>query len=81
MALMLLSERQRHKTSKLNFGNTADGIESVWEKSGPLLAAPPPLHRYAAGSWGPDAMRDLIAPDVWRLPFERPWRSGDLDAR
>jgi glucose-6-phosphate 1-dehydrogenase len=60
--------------------NTADGIESVWEKSAPLLAAPPPLHRYPAGSWGPDAMRDLVAPDAWRLPFERPWRSGDRDS-
>ena len=55
---------------------TAEGIESLWEKAAPLLAAPPPLHRYPPGSWGPDAMRELIAPDTWRLPFERPWRSG-----
>ena len=61
--------------------NTADGIESVREKSAPLLAAPPPLHRYPPGSWGPEAMRNLVAPDAWRMPFERPWRSGDRDSR
>jgi len=30
---------------------------------------------YAAGSWGPNAIHQLIAPDAWRLPFERGWRN------
>jgi glucose-6-phosphate 1-dehydrogenase len=54
---------------------TAEGIESLWEKSIPLLEDPPPLRPYRAGSWGPNAMHQLIAPDAWRLPFERGWRS------
>jgi len=29
---------------------------------------------YPKGSWGPLAIRDLIAPRSWRLPFERTWR-------
>jgi glucose-6-phosphate 1-dehydrogenase len=26
------------------------------------------------GSWGPNAIHQLIAPNAWRLPFEREWR-------
>ncbi len=29
---------------------------------------------YAPGSWGPNAIHQLIAPHAWRLPFERVWR-------
>ncbi len=53
---------------------TAAGIERLWEVSAPLLQAPPPVHPYAQGSWGPDAVHDLIAPRRWRLPFARTWR-------
>jgi glucose-6-phosphate 1-dehydrogenase len=53
---------------------TADGIESLWERSIPLLDAPPPVKQYAPGSWGPNAIHELIAPNAWRLPFERTWR-------
>jgi len=53
---------------------TSAGIERLWQVSAPLLASPPPLHPYPQGSWGPDAAHDLIAPDRWRLPFERAWR-------
>jgi glucose-6-phosphate 1-dehydrogenase len=53
---------------------TADGIERLWEVSAPLLANPPPVRGYAPGSWGPNAIHQLIAPYAWRLPFERPWR-------
>ena len=53
---------------------TADGIERLWEVSAPLLEDPPPVRSYAAGSWGPNAIHQLIAPYAWRLPFERPWR-------
>jgi glucose-6-phosphate 1-dehydrogenase len=54
---------------------TADGIERLWEQSTPLLANPPPVRMYAPGSWGPNAIHQLIAPRAWRLPFERPWRT------
>ena len=53
---------------------TADGIERLWEVSAPLLEDPPPVRSYAPGSWGPNAIHQLIAPYAWRLPFERPWR-------
>jgi glucose-6-phosphate 1-dehydrogenase len=55
--------------------NTAEGIERLWELSAPLLDNPPPVLPYEAGTWGPDAIRDLIAPRTWRLPFERRWRA------
>jgi len=53
---------------------TAEGIERLWEVSAPLLEAPPPVRFYAPGSWGPNAIHQLIAPHAWRLPFERAWR-------
>jgi glucose-6-phosphate 1-dehydrogenase len=53
---------------------TAEGIERLWEVSAPLLAAPPPVRTYAPGSWGPNAIHQLVAPYAWRLPFERAWR-------
>jgi glucose-6-phosphate 1-dehydrogenase len=54
---------------------TADGIESLWERSIPLLDDPPAVKPYAPGSWGPNAIHQLIAPHAWRLPFERTWRA------
>ena len=53
---------------------TSIGIERLWEVSTPLLESPPPVYRYAKGSWGPNAIHQLIAPRAWRLPFERSWR-------
>jgi glucose-6-phosphate 1-dehydrogenase len=53
---------------------TAEGIESLWERSEDLLHNPPPVKPYAPGSWGPNAIHQLIAPHAWRLPFERGWR-------
>ena len=53
---------------------TADGIESLWERSAPLLDNPPPVKPYPPGSWGPNAIHQLITPHAWRLPFERSWR-------
>ncbi|HTE40097.1 MAG TPA: hypothetical protein VK629_04660, partial [Steroidobacteraceae bacterium] len=53
---------------------TAEGIERLWEVSVPLLENPPPVRQYAAGSWGPNAIHQLVAPHAWRLPFERGWR-------
>ena len=54
---------------------TAEGIESLWERSAALQADPPPVKPYAPGSWGPNAIHQLVAPHAWRLPFERAWRS------
>ncbi len=56
---------------------TADGIERLWEVSAPLLEAHPPVRFYEPGTWGPNAMHQLIAPHAWRLPFERGWRQPD----
>ena len=53
---------------------TADGIERLWALSSSLLESPPPVRFYAPGSWGPNAIHQLIAPHAWRLPFERIWR-------
>ena len=53
---------------------TAEGIERLWQVSTPLLEAPPPVRFYAPGSWGPNAIHQLVAPRAWRLPFERAWR-------
>ena len=53
---------------------TAEGIERLWEVSTPLLEGPPPVRLYSPGSWGPNAIHQLIAPHAWRLPFERGWR-------
>ena len=33
----------------------------------PVLDAFGPVHPYAAGTWGPDAADELIAPRAWRL--------------
>jgi glucose-6-phosphate 1-dehydrogenase len=53
---------------------TAEGIERLWEVSMPLLESPPPVRSYAPGTWGPNAIHQLVAPHAWRLPFERAWR-------
>ena len=53
---------------------TSLDIERLWEVATPLIERPPPLHLYPDGSWGPDEMKQLIAPSHWRLPFERAWR-------
>jgi glucose-6-phosphate 1-dehydrogenase len=53
---------------------TAEGIERLWEVSTALIESPPPVRFYAPGSWGPNAIHQLVAPRAWRLPFERSWR-------
>ena len=52
----------------------AEGIERLWEVSTPLLEGPPAVRFYDPGSWGPNAIHQLVAPHAWRLPFERGWR-------
>jgi glucose-6-phosphate 1-dehydrogenase len=56
---------------------SAEDIERLWEVSAPLLDHPPEVELYPAGSWGPTRIHDLIAPNTWRLPFERAWRNPD----
>jgi glucose-6-phosphate 1-dehydrogenase len=38
-----------------------DGVEETWRIMQPLLDAPPPVHPYAPGSWGPKAADSLVA--------------------
>ena len=38
-----------------------DGVEETWRIMQPLLDAPPPVHRYPPGSWGPAAADKLVA--------------------
>jgi glucose-6-phosphate 1-dehydrogenase len=38
-----------------------DGVEETWRIMQPLLDAPPPVHRYAPGSWGPEEAQKLVA--------------------
>jgi glucose-6-phosphate 1-dehydrogenase len=59
---------------------TAEGIERLWEISEPLLQDTPPVRPYQEGTWGPNAIHQLIAPKAWRLPFERSWRKPNTNA-
>jgi len=45
-----------------------DGIERTWQVVGDVIAKPPPLNRYAPGSWGPKEADELIAPRRWHFP-------------
>jgi glucose-6-phosphate 1-dehydrogenase len=38
-----------------------DGVEETWRIMQPLVDAPPPVHAYAPGSWGPEAANKLVA--------------------
>ncbi|HJP66608.1 MAG TPA: glucose-6-phosphate dehydrogenase [Actinomycetota bacterium] len=44
-----------------------DGVERSWELVAEELANPGPIHMYPAGSWGPGAADELIAPRQWHL--------------
>ncbi|HEX9033069.1 MAG TPA: glucose-6-phosphate dehydrogenase [Streptosporangiaceae bacterium] len=46
----------------------SDEIERLWEVATPLLENPPPVEFYDPGSWGPPAIKHLIAPHKWYLP-------------
>jgi glucose-6-phosphate 1-dehydrogenase len=43
-----------------------DGVERSWEIVAPVLDTRDSVHPYAAGTWGPSAADDLIAPRAWR---------------
>jgi glucose-6-phosphate 1-dehydrogenase len=38
-----------------------DSVEETWRVLQPLLDAPPPVHAYEKGTWGPTAAEDLVA--------------------
>jgi glucose-6-phosphate 1-dehydrogenase len=38
-----------------------DAVEEAWRVMQPLLDAPPPVHSYAPGSWGPEEAERLLA--------------------
>ncbi|MEN3285091.1 MAG: glucose-6-phosphate 1-dehydrogenase [Solirubrobacteraceae bacterium] len=47
-----------------------DGVEEAWRIMAPLLAAPPPVHPYAKGSWGPSEADQLLAGSGrWHEPW------------
>ena len=47
-----------------------DGVEETWRVMQPLLDAPPPVHSYAPGSWGPTAADKLTADyGGWHRPW------------
>jgi len=47
-----------------------DGVEETWRIMQPLLDAPPPVHPYVPGSWGPEAADKLVAGHGrWRGPW------------
>ena len=47
-----------------------DGVEERWRVMQPLVDAPPPVHRYAPGSWGPDAADSLLS---GYADWQEPW--------
>ncbi len=57
-----------------------DGVEEQWRIMQPLLDAPPPVHPYPQGSWGPSAADQLVAGHS--AGTSRGWRmSGGSRAR
>jgi glucose-6-phosphate 1-dehydrogenase len=47
-----------------------DGVEQAWRILQPLLDAPPPVHPYPKGSWGPEAADHLVAAvGGWHRPW------------
>jgi glucose-6-phosphate 1-dehydrogenase len=47
-----------------------DGVEETWRVMQPLLDAPPPVHPYAPGSWGPKEADQLLAGyGQWHPPW------------
>jgi glucose-6-phosphate 1-dehydrogenase len=47
-----------------------DGVEEAWRIMAPLLDAPPPVHPYAKGSWGPSEADQLLAGSGrWHEPW------------
>ena len=46
-------------------------MEETWRIFQPLLDAPPPVHPYAPGSWGPTEADALVAGHgAWHRPWD-----------
>jgi glucose-6-phosphate 1-dehydrogenase len=50
-----------------------DVVEEAWRVMQPLLDAPPPVHGYAPGAWGPAAADELVA---GHGRWQEPWIAG-----
>jgi glucose-6-phosphate 1-dehydrogenase len=48
-----------------------DGVEETWRIMQPLLDAPPPVHTYAPGSWGPTEAADKLV--AGHGHWQEPW--------
>jgi glucose-6-phosphate 1-dehydrogenase len=47
-----------------------DSVEEAWRIMAPLLKEPPPVHRYAPGTWGPvEGDRLLAGVGRWHEPW------------
>jgi glucose-6-phosphate 1-dehydrogenase len=47
-----------------------DSVEETWRIFQPLLDAPPPVHPYKPGSWGPEAANELLGEHrTWHGPW------------
>jgi glucose-6-phosphate 1-dehydrogenase len=50
-----------------------DSVEETWRIMAPLLDAPPPVHPYEQGSWGPEAADGLVrGHGKWHHPWTLP---------
>lgn len=47
-----------------------DAVEESWRILQPLIDYPPPVHRYAPGTWGPPQADELVA---GHPPWQPPW--------
>jgi len=52
-----------------------DEVEQQWRIMQPLLDAHPPVHPYAPGSWGPEAVDELVRGTGWLGPWLSPGQS------
>jgi len=47
-----------------------DGVEEAWRVMMPLIEAPPPVHQYEPGTWGPAEADRLVAGfPAWHEPW------------
>jgi glucose-6-phosphate 1-dehydrogenase len=57
-------------TGKSTRFSRQDSVEETWRVMQPLLDAPPPVHSYQPGAWGPPAGDDITADHGgWRTPW------------
>jgi glucose-6-phosphate 1-dehydrogenase len=64
---VLLLDAMRGDSSRFT---REDSVEETWRIIQPLLDAPPPVHPYAQGSWGPPAAEELLGShSTWHGPW------------